>query len=234
MSAQHGKSTSVLVGKYDLSGYLNSVDWSRSCDTAETTVFGLNSKTYIPGLMDGSLSAAGLFDGAVGAVDEALAAALGTANTPVTFCLQGSGTQGNRVKLAQAIETEHTTSSPVDDVVATNASFQPSGGVWGGVVVEPLTAKVNAGNSAGSVDNAASTANGGIANLHVTSHTSGSGTYKVQHSTDNSVWVDLITFTAAAAATSEQKSVAGTINRYLRGAWTGTFSQTALIAFARQ
>jgi hypothetical protein len=41
-------------------------------------------------------------------------------------------------------------------------------------------------------------------------------TWKVQHSVDNSVWIDLMTFTLANDATSERETVSGTVNRYLR------------------
>jgi len=46
----------------------------------------------------------------------------------------------------------------------------------------------------------------------------GSTTFKLQHSSDNSTFADLITFTVVSAGTqtSEQKSVSGTINRYKR------------------
>ena len=58
-----------------------------------------------------------------------------------------------------------------------------------------------------------------MANLHVTANTgNGSTTIKLQHSSDNSTFADLITFTVVSAGTqaSEQKSVSGTINRYKR------------------
>jgi len=51
------------------------------------------------------------------------------------------------------------------------------------------------------------------------------------------VWVDLITFSAATAATSQRRTVAGTVNRYVREQHTisgSTPSFTYAAAFARR
>jgi hypothetical protein len=98
-------------------------------------------------------------------------------------------------------------------------------------LLHPLGAETGAGSGT-SVDNAASSANGGRGNLHVTAAT-GSGTVKVQHSTDNAVWADLVTFTAATGATSETKEVTGTVNRYLRANHAPGTSITYVLGFAR-
>jgi hypothetical protein len=60
---------------------------------------------------------------------------------------------------------------------------------------------------------------------------------KIQHSTDNVTFADLITFTQATDVTSQRISVTGTVNRYTRetrtigGSSTPTF--TYAVAFAR-
>ena len=86
------------------------------------------------------------------------------------------------------------------------------------------------------VDNAAGTTNGGTGVVHVTAFSGFSGgVFKVQHSTDNSSWSDLITFTTVAGKTSERVTVSGTVNRYLRFFTdvTGTGSVTVQGSFAR-
>ncbi len=88
-----------------------------------------------------------------------------------------------------------------------------------------------------SLDNTDSSANGGIGNLHVTAVT-GTWTIKIQHSINDTDWVDLITFTAVAAAggaISESKQVTGTVNRYLRVTSTEDVagSITFAVTFAR-
>ena len=56
---------------------------------------------------------------------------------------------------------------------------------------------------------------------------SGTPTVKIEDSTNNSSWSDLIAFTGIANGnepTAEYKTVTGTVNRYLRITTTGTFS----------
>jgi len=48
----------------DLSASLNSVDFSREVDTPETTVFGLDDRTYIAGLAGATISISGFWDDA--------------------------------------------------------------------------------------------------------------------------------------------------------------------------
>lgn len=239
--AQHGKGTAVLVNQYDLSAYLNSADWSRTCDAAETTTFGADSKTYIPGLKDGSMSASGLFDATAGAAEPVLAAALGSAATLVTFCLAGAGTIGNRVKLATSIQTAHDVSSPVADVVSTAAEFQPNGGVWGGHIAKALGATTATGDST-SVDGGASSTGGWVATIHCTgvSGTNPTLASKMQDSANDSTWADLsgAAFAQLAAAGSEQLTGTGAVARYTREAHTiggtDTPTFTYAVAFARK
>lgn len=239
----HGKSAAVLHGIYDLSAYMNNATTNSSVETGETTNFGSGgSKTYIAGLKDGTLSLAGLFDGAAGAVDVVLSGALGTNDVVTTVMPQGAGTIGNRAILAWSTETSYDVTTPVADVVSVSAEFQADGGIDNGVVLADLSARTASVAAGTAVDNSASSANGGVAHLHVTANTrNGSTTVKVQHSVDNSVWVDLVTFTAVGTSTttSERTVVAAgtTVNRYLRhtmsiGGTTGSITYS--VAFARR
>ena len=118
--------------------------------------------------------------------------------------------------------------SPVTDVSSLTADFQcsadPTNDVAFGVAsgVQLTTGASIAAGSLGdlaSVNNGASTTNGGAALLHVIANTvDGDTDIKVQHSADDSVWVDLVSFTAVGASTitSELSAVTGTVNQYLR------------------
>jgi hypothetical protein len=241
MAFIHGKSAVVLHGIYDLSSYLNDGSVSTMSETAETTAFGSSAKTYITGLKDGTVTASGMFDGAADAVDEVLTASIGSdTNAPVSF-FPTLTTIGNPVKLLLAKTTGYSVSAPVGDVVSVSYDAQADGGIDHGVSLAPLAAVVATTNST-SVDNAASTANGGLAQLHVTANTwSANATIKVQHSSDNSTFADLATFTVVATTvkTSERVAVAAgtTVNRYLRAQVTlasGTGSITYQVSFARR
>lgn len=238
--AQHGKDTALLVDQYNLSAFFNSSDWGRNCDTHETTTYGASAKTYQSGLKDGSLSVEGLYDAGVGASDAVLSAALGASGGQlISLLLQGSALMGGRAKIAKALETGYDISNPTSDIVSVSAEFQPDGGLWGGVLLSPLTAKTATGNGT-TQDDAAATTEGWVANLHCTAvaGTTPTNTVKVQHSTDGATWVDLGTFTQLTAAGAQQLSGAGTVNRYVRTihtiAGTGGPSFTFAVTFARK
>lgn len=241
MAFIHGKSSQVIHGIYDLSSYLNDASASADVETAETTGFGSSAKTYIVGLRDGTVSASGMFDGVAGAIDEVLAASLGSDTlSPVTVGYNGT-TLGNRVTLLQAKTTSYEISTPIGDVVSVSYSAQADGGLDQGVSLAAL-ASVSASTTGTANDNTASSTNGGMAQVHVTTNTrSATVVIKIAHSADNSTFADLVTFTTVGigATTSERSLVASgtTVNRYLRAVATlaaGTGSITYQVSFARR
>lgn len=245
----HGKSTKVFLDEFDLSGYFNSVDMAQTIDTAETTTFSASSKSYITGLEDGTISFAGLYSQDADGSDEELSAVLGSATTPIITVALASGTIGNRCIVAKAHETNYAISNPVGDVSSVTADFNASTDATANLTRSITTGVMltagasiafgSLGNLA-SVDNSGSSTNGATALLHVTANsvTGGATTIKVQHSSDNNIWADLITFAAVSASTvtSEQKIVTGTINRYVRATASTAGSGGAItfnIGFAR-
>jgi hypothetical protein len=238
MAFIHGKSTVVLYDEFDFSSYFNEASASRSVETAETTTFSKSAKTYIVGLADGTLSLNGLFEGSADATDEEISAVIGTDNSAViSVGVTGSLAIGQRVLSLTGELTSYEISSPVGDVVSITSEFQSDEGIGSAVSLHALSAETAGGNGS-SVDNSASSSNGGFGSLHVTANTMNNNmVFKVQHSTDNSTWVDLITFSTVATTikTAERKSVTGTVNRYVRATWTasGTGSVTFHINFAR-
>lgn len=239
----HGKGAKVLLDAYDLSEYFNSADVSQTIDTAETTGFGSSSKSYIVGLRDQTLSLAGMYSQDAGGSDATLSGILGAATTPLVTVAYSAGTIGNRCVLGRAHETSYSISNPVADVSSVTADFTASTdavanqtlGLASGVMLTAGTSIAfgSLGNLA-SVDNTGSSANGGMATLHVTANSisGGATTIKVQHSTDNSTWADLITFSAVSASTvtSQLTAVSGTVNRYLR-ATASTAGSSGSITF---
>lgn len=234
MASLHGKAGALLLNEFNLSSYLNSMDSAVSVDQGETTTFGNSAKTYLPGLRDGTTSIGGYFDStATTGADVVLAAAMAGVNKVLTIAPAGLATIGLPAKLSLCNPSNYKVSTPVGGIVSFTADLPPTGGVLAGYIAEILSAKTNAGNSSSSIDNAAASSNGMTANLHCTSYTSGTLTAKVQDSADNSTFADIITFTALTAVGSQQASVTGTVRRYTRPAWTGTFAATFAISTAR-
>ena len=238
MAFIHGKGTAALYNEHDLSSYFNDGAASHSVETAETTVFGNDDKTYIVGLRDGTVSLSGMFDGSTDAVDDVLRQSLGTEDGGITTICYGGATAGNRASLAQVETTSYDISMPVSDVVAASAEFQVDGGLRHGFALVDLASLSADGQSTG-VDYTAG-ATGWTAHLHVTANTfTDVLDVKLQDSTDNAVWADLtggaFTQVAASTTTSEKISGAGAYNRYVRIDYnfgTGTGAATILVAFA--
>lgn len=239
MAFMHGKNTGVLVDGANLTPYFNEASASVDVETAETTTFGNNDKTYIIGLADGTMSVSGMFDGDTGAVDETIEAALGAEAPGYTTIAPEGLTLGKASYSCQARKTSYEISSPVGDVVATSLSIQADGGIDRGLLLAAASAVTSSGTGTAQ-DNGASSANGGVGYLHVTTNTrNGSTTFKVQHSADNITFADLITFTAVSSSTtgSEKIAVTGTVNQYVRASHApggSTGSVTYSMAFARK
>tara|TARA_R110000787_G_scaffold100231_3_gene205121 strand:- start:1615 stop:2367 length:753 start_codon:yes stop_codon:yes gene_type:complete len=244
----HGKNTAVYVDEFDLTTYFNSSDLAISNDTAETTTYAATNKSFVVGLRTGTLSLSGLWSATTDGSDEELQALLGNATTPLVTVREGAAAIGSKAILAQANELNYSISSPLGDVAAISADFECSTNGTSNVtyalaqgVQLTLGASIAHGSlgALASVDNAASSANGGMGIVHVPTNTeNGTTTIKIQHSADDSSWADLISFTAvgATAKTSQLSAVTGTVNRYLRVTAAGAGSSgaiTFMVSFAR-
>lgn len=214
MAFIQGKDTVVYFNESDYSTYFSSVDLSATADVAESTTFGNTSKTYIAGERDGTIGLTGFFDATA---DTQFASVYGTSFNLVVG--HDGITTGKRASFAKSLITNYGVSSPVGDIVASSLDVQANDGLHNGSVLinGAFTATAVQGSAQ---DNTTSTSNGLGAFLIATSvsGTSPTADVKIQHSADNSTWVDLVTFTQVTAASSEIKEVeAGTtINRYLR------------------
>jgi len=235
----HGKSASFIYGATDLSPWVTEATGSQAVDVADTSHFGSNSKTYIVGQDDGTINFSGLYDATVGASNAVLSAAVAAGtDIPITFAPEGV-TIGAYALMALAKETQYEINTVISDVEKITGQTQVSGGIHHGVILKTLASDATSTNYT-SVDNAVATSAGGFAQLHVLTNSIAGGNLivKVQHSVDNSTWVDLATFTTVAAGpgvSSEGLSFSGTVNRYLRAITTrtGTGSTVAVVSAAR-
>lgn len=246
-----GKGTKVYLDEFDMSAYLNNADVSFTNETADTTAYGQTARTFIPSQETGTLSLTGMYDAVTGAgsSDQEFDGILGAAVAPVVTVANEAGTIGNSAVLARANATTYTMATPIADINAVTVDLQcssdvgtniTSGLAFGVQLTDGASIAFGALGNLASVDNTAGTLNGGMATLHATANTiDAATTIKVQHSTDNAVWADLITFTDVTASTlaSEVSAVTGTVNQYLRvtasaaGSTTGTI--TFMVSFAR-
>lgn len=245
MAFIHGRNSRLLLGALLFHGYLRSFEHGDESEMADVTTYGNEGHRFIPGLEQGSLTLDGVLDNVAtaGSQDATLDAALGSSSAAVITAAVAGLARGSRVYMIEARETNYAVSSPIGEAVTFNASWTSEGQVDHGVTLTDSTESTT--GSAGSVDstsvdNGASSANGLAASVHVTANTrNGSTTFIVQHSSDNSTFVDLLTFTVVGAGvtTAEKKATTGTVNRYLRLRTTragSTGSITYAVAAARR
>lgn len=233
----HAKGTAVLLDERELSGFFNATDLSGDGEIAETTTYGAagDAKTFIRGLNSGTVTLGGFYDSAAAADGELSTNRTSELSQLVTIGPEGLAI-GKVVRLLASRETSYVVSSPVTDVVAISVDLTVDGILDRGVSLHDLVAEEATANFA-SVDNGASTAAGGLGQLHVTGFSGFTNVIvRVQHSVDNVVFTDLITFATVTGAISERVTLAGTINRFLRATLTviGVGSVIFQISFGRQ
>lgn len=241
MAFVHGRSSRLLLDDSALSGFLRGWETSNEVELADTTVEGDEGHKFIPGLINGSLSLDGVWDNSDsdGDQDETLSTARGASSASVITAGPEGFALGKRVISIEARESSYAIASPVADAVTFAASWQSEGQTDTGVSLHDLAAE-SSSTDGSSHDNSASSASGAVAALHVTANTrDGSTTIKVQDSSDDSVFADLITFTAvgATSTTQERATASGTVDRYTRVASTlagTTGSITYAVAIARR
>lgn len=114
-----------------ISDTLNEISVPREIETAETTAFGQNDKTYITGLGDATVSLSGMFDATVDAMIAGNIANLKSGSvSSLTFEYGPSGSAASSVKLTgEALITSYEVSSPVGDVITYSLELQVTGGV---------------------------------------------------------------------------------------------------------
>jgi hypothetical protein len=241
MSFAHSQNAGIFVNQYNLTSHTRQMEIMAAIADHDSTVLGDSAVRIQLGLKSGGVRYQGLFDPTVGGAYDVLSAAYGSTTSRIATAFPELTTLGNPAVLCYALETELGIPVNVNDLVGLTAYLKAAeDGVDFGVWLQALAAVTNTGNGS-SVDNAAATTNGGVGVIHTTAIAGAapSVVWKIQHATDNSTWVDLITFTAATVASSERIEVAAgtTVNRYLRAIRTfggTTTSITSAIAFARR
>lgn len=219
----HGKDAVVYQDGNDLTGYLRSMSNSAEVETAEASTFADDDKVYVTGVQDATISAEGLFDATFdGNLDS-----ITTSPAKAVFSVYpggdalGSAGRGYSLDITSAERT-----AEVGDVVMVSLEGQSSVGTERILSYHALAQRIAAG-TATAIDGAAASTAGGVGYLHATA-ASGTVVVKVQHSSDNVTFADLVTLgSVTASARAFRTTSAGTVNRYTRLVYTPTPSGTA-------
>ena len=204
--------------------------------TAMCQTAGNAATSYVPGLMSGTLTMAGPQDSVGQNLHAEIAGAIGSDDALQVTLLPDGDTIGKWAIFGVFDPTEWTNDANVADAVGFTLSAAADKSIDQGFVIHGHGAETADGNGT-AVDRVLPTSSTGgmFAVLHVTAYSGlTSAALKIQHSTDNSVWADLVAFTSVTAVGNQTAEVAAgtTINRYLRVVTdvTGTGSITFLAA----
>lgn len=233
MAATHGSKARAFLSGYDITGVMRAAGSAQSAGVAESSVWGMTSKRYTPSdIRDATLTGSGVWEhtGATpGSIDELLHTKLGGSHV-CTWLPVGDG-HGNRARAIGGVETQFEIAADLESVVEFNFELAAEVGyLHQGRVLRALAGANSISGTANgtSLDDlgaAGTTTKGAAGAVHVIQKGGGAGTItvKIQHSADNSVWNDLITFTGrTASGLAEYLEVSGTVQRWLRATWTVT------------
>lgn len=128
MAFSHGSNSDISVDAANISVYTDGVTHDRSVDTAETSAFGNDDKTFIAGLEDGSFSINGHWDPTADATLD------GVFDGAVVAIIYGpAGSASSAVKYTcNALVTNYSITSSVSDRVNWSVSLQRTGALTRG------------------------------------------------------------------------------------------------------
>jgi len=168
------KNVKTYVDGYDLSGFNNQGTLTFARPPVETTKFGVDSRTYLPGLMEASYSLAGFTesDGTAGQDDIYGDTTVVTATKPVSLVPAGA-TENNVAYSFDGLQSDYQIGGSVGDAYEFTVSGSGTGTAVRGLLMEPGTsARSSSSNSTGSQLGALVAGDTLVAALHVVDTTS--------------------------------------------------------------
>lgn len=233
-----------LIDGYSVLGVMTQFSDNQEAMTEDVTVLGSTWVEHdFTGLRSANISQQGFYDDAVGSIHDALNEQEGALHV-LAYGIEGNTAGQRYVGYGGALQTTFDRTIAQGEFQKANAAYMGNAAVDSGVILHPHTTDTAAGDTEGasSVDNVASSANGGAAMFQVSALTLGGYTnlaVKVRHSADDVTYADLVTFAVVTTApAAERKTVAGTVNRHLAASWAFTGAGSAqsarfFVGFAR-
>lgn len=228
MSKTTGLGDNFFIGGIDLSGDVASLESVHGGPNAlDVTGIKKSAHERLGGERDGEMQFTSFFNPSAGAAHPTLSA-LPRTDVVATY-LRGAAL-GNACCSLIGKQIDYLPTRADDGGLTLKVDLEANGfGIeWGNQLVNGLRTDTT-GTTGSTVDETAGTSLGAQAYLQVTGVTGTSVTVKIRHSTDNSTFSDLISFTAATGATAQRLAVTGTVNRYLKVVTSGTFTNASFL-----
>jgi hypothetical protein len=246
MAFSHGTGARFYYSGVDFSDYLDEVDPALKRTMSEFAPLSAGWKQALPGLRFCTVSLAGLYDGAAGAMEEAAWSALdGGTERPFAYLPQGDARGGIAYCGETVLGDEKITAG--DDVVRMPVSVIGSDRTDRCVILHPLSEERSSGSEASVDGGAGAPASYGLEAYLLCTALTSTDTLEVaiEASDDDGVsdpYTPVAAFEQLSAKGGERKTVGAgpnAIKRYVRAAWTlinnsGTPSATFFVAYARK
>lgn len=227
----HSRYLRMLVNGYNLSGDMRSISaFGVELDQDDATGWSDDAMQYLAGrgrvLLDGFTA---ILNNEVASTGPTIAGAHSVLSSgtevygSVFIGIRSAPAVGNPAFSAVFEKTAYSVNGdavPMVQATLGGSAVLPSSlSVWGHVLA--AGAELTATTAGASVDNGASSTGGYIAFLHVTQTAGAIGSnnwaFVVEHSSNDSTWATLATFTAnGSSLTAERLEGSGTVNRYVR------------------
>lgn len=217
-----GSDLACALKSLGISHELSEVDSTHLCNTGD--------RTFKPSLKASTVNLSGSFDNdetTTDKIDNILSTAYENQASMVASMSLGTASAGGIAIMFDGAETNYEVSNELDQLIMASSDIRVSAGAYHGKWIYVGSADTETIDSA-SLDNTASTANGGLFHAHVHLESDSDATdasFVLQHSTDDSVWVDLVASTAIGGTNGAITSTVArgtTVNRYLRVQFTAT------------
>lgn len=233
------------VEQFVWSARANDIEHSLKADKVDGSTFGTRVRNSLPGLQDGSLKVKGVAVLDKGEMLYWINQWFGR-RSPVNawYALEGlEALQPITMQPSSIIDASR--SAKLKDANDFSLELDARGAYNDGTILLSPTALLSGASGVGSVDDntnyGGATTTGGAAQLHVLALDGGttpSLTVKIQHSSDGSVWTDLLTFDAATKPGAQRITLPSTtqVNAQVKASWTLGGSPTdvqVLLGFAR-
>ena len=237
------KGLSIYMNGVSLGCALTSLDATATTDALDSTTLCQNYRTYATGIKNGTASASGIWDynsTTADKIHEVFKAAYdsGSENI-VTATLESiaSNAVNKDAILFNATQSSYNVEVQNGQLIMCTAEFQATSGINYGKII--FNAAVNNTTTNGTaINNTVDTTNGGLFQVQVQNPSEYGWTVILQHSDDNSTWVDLATLTSTGTGKkyeAQSAQVTGTIEQYVRARVTAsTGSITFVAGFARR
>ncbi len=127
MAFIHGKGVVHTLNAVNLSAYATEVDWNQTADKHDVTTFGASAHAYQGGLLDGTATLKGIYDGGMSGPGLTIRPLIGTV-VPLVYEPEGIAT-GKPVHTVNVLVTSYDETAPVADMIKWTCQLQFSGAV---------------------------------------------------------------------------------------------------------